>query len=274
MAQRTAASTDRPRYRTIAGAGADVLELAGRAVEVVLGVQRAVQRGPAVVDLADAVPVGDADIAVVGDVGARVHHVGQRLAVESRGAERHQEEGQALVLGQGRVGPGEQEDMGGELGVGGEDLLPVDDPLVAVADRPGLGPGDVGPAVRLGVADADPGRSAGDPGLQLVADPRIPVGLDGGPDQLGEADHAHRRVPVTQLALEDLDAHVVQSRAAVFLPPARPQPALGAHGELKALIVGRVPLPHPRVHLGGELLVQERPDLIPERALRFGEGDG
>ena len=90
---------------------------------------------------------------------------------------RHQEEGQALVLGQGRVGPGEQEDMRGVLGVGGEDLLPVDDPLVAVADRPGLCPGDVRPAVRLGVAEADPGRLPWPPAAsarRAAPGPRMP----------------------------------------------------------------------------------------------------
>ena len=144
-------------------AGAHLLELAGVSAEVVLGVQRAVQGGPAVVDLPDAVPVGEPDVAVVADVGRLVADGGQRLALEPGRAGRHQEHGQALVLGQRRVGPGDQEDVRGVLGVGGEDLLPVDDPLVAVTDRPGLGRGDVRPAVRLGVAEGRNGPCPGPP---------------------------------------------------------------------------------------------------------------
>ena len=202
--------------------------------DVVLDVQRAVQGGPAVVDLPDAVPVRQPDVAVVADVGRLVADGGQRLPLEARRAGRHQEHGQALVLGQRRVGPGDQEHVLRVLGVGGEDLLPVDDPLVAVADRPGLRPGDVRPAVRLGVAQAETDLSAGHLRLQLITQPRVRVRVDRWPRQL--LAHLGRRVPPGQFVLEDLDAHVVQFRAAVFLRPSRHQPALGAQGQDQALV--------------------------------------
>ena len=212
-----------------------------RAAEVVLGVQRAVQGGPAVVDLADPVPVGQPDVAVEADVGGLVADGGQRLALEPGRAGRDQEHGHALVLGQRRVGPGDQEDVRGVLDVGGEDLLPVDDPLITVADRPGLGVGDVGPAVRLGIALGEPDRALGHTGLQLVAQPRVPVLLDRRPAPGWSSPSMTSR---RQFGLEDLDAHIVQLGAAVFLPPARPQPALGAQREVKPLVVGGGPLAH------------------------------
>jgi hypothetical protein len=82
------------------------------------------------------------------------------------------------------------------------------------------------------------------------------------------------RVPVPQFGLEDLGAYVVQVRAAVFFPPAWPQPALGAQSEVKTLIEGRGPLAHPRVYLGGQVLIQERPDLLGEGLLTSGEDSG
>ena len=46
-------------------ADAEVFELAALVADAVLGVQRAVQDRPAVVDLTQAVPVREADVAVV-----------------------------------------------------------------------------------------------------------------------------------------------------------------------------------------------------------------
>ena len=240
--------------------------------DVMLDVQRAVQCGPAVVDLTDAVPVREPDVAVVADVGRLVADGGQRLALEPGRAGRHQEHGQALVLGQRRVGPGDQEHVLRVLGVGGEDLLPVDDPLVTVTHRPGLGPGDVRPAVRLGVAQAEPDLSAGDLRLQLITQPRVRVRLDRRPRQLFA--HLGRRVPPGQFGLEDLDGHVVQFRAAVFLPPPRHQPALGAQSQDQALVEVFGLCADPCVYLGGQVLIQERPDLLGELLLSLGEVHG
>ena len=48
------------------------------------------------------------------------------------------------------IGAGEQEDVVGVLRLGGPDLLPVDDPLVAVELGPGLERGEVAAGIRLG----------------------------------------------------------------------------------------------------------------------------
>ena len=223
----------------VAGAAADVQELAAAVADVVLGVQRAVQDGPAVVDLAHAVPVRDADVAVVDDVGPFVADGGQRLDLDPRGVQRDQEHGQAQVFRQVRVGPGDQERVLGVLGVGGEDLLPVDDPFVAVTDRPRPGPGDVRPAVRLGVAQRHLGCSAGDPLPQFLPQPGFRERLDGRPDQLGRGQHAQpvrpgQFVSAVQFVFQDPGAHVIEFRAAVFAPPLLHQPAPGAEGQVQA----------------------------------------
>src|SRR6202035_2948890 len=61
---------------------ADVGQLAGLAAQVVLGVQRHAQHGPAVVDRPDAVPVGDTDVAVVDGV-VHAAHGGQCLPLDA-----------------------------------------------------------------------------------------------------------------------------------------------------------------------------------------------
>jgi hypothetical protein len=56
----------------------------------------------------------------------------------------HGEDGDALVLGGVGIGAGGQPDVVGVAGEGGEDLLAVDHPLVAVLDRLGGERGQVG----------------------------------------------------------------------------------------------------------------------------------
>ena len=139
----------------------DLLQTVGVAFDgAVLVVERVPQHGPAAVDLTDAVPVVDAHIAVVGDVGAVAVHGAQRLDLDTRRVQRNQEHGQALMFRRGRIGVGDQEDVGGVLRVGGEHLGAVDDPAVSVAHRTRLARRDVGSAFGLGVAQAQ-SESAG-----------------------------------------------------------------------------------------------------------------
>jgi hypothetical protein len=49
---------------------------------------------------------------------------------------------------------------------------------------------------------------------------------------------------------------------------------LAAYGEVQLLIHVVGPLAPPLVHLLGQVLVQERPDLLGERLLSFGEDNG
>ena len=65
---------------------------------------------------------------------------------------RHEQVGDALVLGRVRVGAGEQEAVVGVVALGGPHLLAVDDPLVAVEHGRRLQAGQVG--ARVGLAEA------------------------------------------------------------------------------------------------------------------------
>ena len=88
-------------------------------------------------------------------------------------AHRHEQVGDALVLGRVAVGAGQHEAPVGPVGQRGPHLLAVDHPLVAVELGAGLDVGEVGAGVGLAVALA-PQLGAGDdpgqePGLLLVA---------------------------------------------------------------------------------------------------------
>src|SRR4029077_10432676 len=96
------------------------------------------------------------DIAVVDDVGTFATERSDALDLDARGVQRHQEHRQTLVFGQGRIGAGDQENILAVLCAGGEDLRTVDHPFFAVLNRANLGRRDVGTAVGLGVAEAEP----------------------------------------------------------------------------------------------------------------------
>ena len=89
------------------------------------------------------------------------------------------EVGDALVLGHLGIGAGQQHAQVGLLAVGGPDLLAVDDPLVAVAHRPGLEPGQVRSGRRFREQLA-PRLPSGDDGPDVAVDLLLgPVGGDG-----------------------------------------------------------------------------------------------
>jgi hypothetical protein len=100
---------------------------------------------PAPVDLADAHAVVHPHVGVEGQVGPLARDGVHGSDLDAGLLERHQEGGQPLVLGHLGVGPGEHEGVVRLLGVGGEHLLAVDDPLVAVAHGAGLRRRHVGP---------------------------------------------------------------------------------------------------------------------------------
>ena len=141
----------------VLGHGSDLLQPVGVALDgAVLVVERFTQHGPAAVDLADAVPVVDPHVAVVGDVGAVTVDGAERLDLDAGRVQRNQKHREALVLRRIRIGVGDQVDVGGVMRIGGEHLGAVDDPPVAVADRTGLTGRDVGAAFGLGIAQAQP----------------------------------------------------------------------------------------------------------------------
>jgi hypothetical protein len=112
-----------------------------------------------------------------GSVGLRDAHLDAVLA------HRHEEIRDSGVLRRKGVRAGEQEDVVGELGLRGPDLLAVDDPLVAVEHRARLQTGEVGAAVGLAETLAPSGLAAQDLGEELLL---LLLGApleDRGPDQ-------------------------------------------------------------------------------------------
>ena len=79
-----------------------------------------------------------------------------RPRLDARRGHVEQHEGDAFVL-LGRVGAHQAEDPVGLVGVGGPDLLAVDQVMVALVLRLGLQTGEVGPGAGFGVALAPAG---------------------------------------------------------------------------------------------------------------------
>ena len=143
---------------------------------------------PAVVDVAEAVrvghpDVGEEDLVEAGPAG----HLAQRADLDARRPHVDDEAGEALVLGQVGVGAGDDLADVAVLGTRRPHLLPVEDPLLAVALGAGLQAGEVAPGARLGE--------------QLAADDvaavhRLEVGVLGDVGAVGEdrrGDHARGR---------------------------------------------------------------------------------
>jgi hypothetical protein len=74
----------------------------------------------------------------------------QRPDLHPGGGHVAQEVGDALVLGQVRVGAGDEDRPAGVVGAGRPHLLAVHDPVVAVPDRPGAQPRQVGARAGFG----------------------------------------------------------------------------------------------------------------------------
>ncbi|MDT4849186.1 hypothetical protein FQZ97_832990 [compost metagenome] len=170
-------------------------------VAAVLQLQGRGHHRGASVDLADAVAVGQAHAAQVGDVGALVLHGVHRVHLDARQVHRHQEQGQAGVFRCVRIGACEQETVIGQVRRGGENLLSLDQP-VALDGAGGAGPGceNIGAAGRFAEAEAGQGLAAGEAGQRLL------LGLLGGEahDDLRHlvGDGASDALPVERL--EDL----------------------------------------------------------------------
>ena len=110
-----------------------------------LQLQRCAQNPRSAIDLADAITIGQAHIAIEGRVGAFLLHGMDREDFDARGLAGHQEHGDSGMFGRVRIGAGDQEDIVGEFCAGGEHLLAIDDPFLTglVPDRAGLGSEDV-----------------------------------------------------------------------------------------------------------------------------------
>ncbi len=157
---------------------------------------------PAAVDLPDPARIRDSHVAVVGDVGPLPADGVDRGDLDSGTVEGDEEQGEPAVLGDVRVRPGEEEDVSGLVGEGGEHLLAVDDPLGPVAHRAGGRGGDVGPGVGFAVPEADQDVASQHPGddvgpLRVAADDG-----EGAGDEVGGPPPIHRRADAFQLVRE------------------------------------------------------------------------
>ena len=136
--------------------------------------QRDRQHLYAAIDLADPPLIRHAHPVVEHGVRALVADGVHRMDRDPGRVERDQEHRQAAVLGGVRIGPGKEEAVLRDVRTGGEHLLAVDDPVVAVADGTGPGRHDIGTGVRLGVSEADDGvagRELGQHGCLLELGP-------------------------------------------------------------------------------------------------------
>ena len=207
--------------------------------------QRRQRNLPPVADRAEAVAVADAHPGEEHFVEvAATRHLLQRPHVDAGGLHVDDEHRQPLVLGDGGIGPRHDDAKVRQMGVGRPHLLPVDDPLVAVAHGLGADAGEVRPRRRLAeqlaphlvagerrgdVARDNLGRAVGEDGRDAHAQP------DG--EQLGwrmvtrlfliEDDRCHRRQPLAAHRRRPRDAGVAR-RVLRLLPRARPRDPLGA----------------------------------------------
>ena len=170
-----------------------------------------------------------------------------------------QYEGDAQMFGGVRVGPDQAEDPVGLVGIGGPDLLAVDDPVVAAILRPGLKTRQIGPRARFGIALAPADFATHDFGQKMLL---LGLGAEGqqGRTQHPDAEAGQGRLGVdaAHLRMQHLGLFAAQSPTAVFGRPFRRGPALGPHPVQPDLvrrrrIDGVAPAPDP------VLLVLHRP---------------
>ena len=210
---------------------------------------------------------------------AAVHRV-QRADREARHVGRHDEHGDALVLGQIGIGAHGEPDVGGDVGERGPDLLAVDHPLVPHAHRARAQRGEVGARVRLAVADRERVFAAPDarqPAALLLLAAEV---LDRRPDR-GVGEVAVRHAPVLHLLDEQELVEQVAPLPALLHGPAHARPALllerGAEarelgsaravgGEVLGEQLGRAPLADERAQLGDERAVFGLPLEIHRRS--------
>ena len=207
----------------------DVAQLAG----LTLVADHGHGEGPALAGLAD--HVGGGHPGLVEDhlaelPGDPVDHL-QRALLDARLVHADGEGGDALVLGDVGVGAGEDEAPVGEVGVAGPDLVPGDDVVVAVADRPGAERGEVGAGVGLAEALAPAVPAVDDAGQEAAADVLVAM-VEDAEHEVAEA-RAGRGAGGGELVVDD---HVVDAGQPLAADLGRPRQA-----EEPAVVEGLVP---------------------------------
>jgi hypothetical protein len=231
------------------------LDHAGAAERDALVVELVGDELPAAVDLPDDVRLRHADVVVERLVGVHVAHVLDGRHAEARRVRRHDDHRDALVLGRLGIGAAREPDVVGVGGEAREDLLPVDDPLVAVEDGARLERRQVGARVGLGVADREVDLAAQDSRQEELLLLVRPVLHDRRRDGV-DGEHGHRRAGPHRLVEEDVLLDRRHAAAAVLLRPADAEPLVAAHLEHDLADPGADALGAPDLgaELGGEQL--------------------
>jgi hypothetical protein len=173
-----------------------------------------------------------------------------------------------------RVGTGGQPHVVGVAGEAGEDLLAVDDVLVAVAHSPRLERGEVGARARLRVADAEVDLAPEDlrqEELLLLLGAEV---HDRGTDGV-DGEHRDGRAGAHRLVEEDELLDGRPPLPAVLLRPADAEPAVLAHPSHDAAhhLTDAVGVGQLLLDLGRQELGVVRAQLAAERLLLVGVAD-
>jgi hypothetical protein len=165
-----------------------------------------------------------------------------------------------------RVGAHGEPDVVGVGGQAGEDLLPVDDEVVAVAHGACLQGGEVGAGFRFGVADGEVGLAFENLRQVEVLLLLAAVLHDGRGDGV-DAEHGHGGTGAHRLVEKDELFDRGHAAAAVLLGPADAQPAVFPHlaGDLSDNRSDPFAAANFVLDLGGEQLVVVFPQLLAER---------
>ena len=158
-----------------------------------------------------------------------------------------------------------QPDVVGVVAAGGEDLLPVDDVLVAVPDRGGAQRREVGARLGLGVADREVHLAGQDAGQELLLLQLGAVHLQRRPDGL-QRHRGQRDVGALRLVDEDRLLDGAESVAAELLGPADAELAVGAHPLDHRAVGLAVPV---GLHRLGFLGRDQRREVLPQFGLQL-----
>ena len=200
----------------------------GRRQRHALVVQLVRDEVPAPIDAGDDGVVTDAHVVVEGRRRRRVHHRVDLRVREAGVGRRHEEDRDALVLRRVRIGAGREPDVVGVRREGREDLLAVDDPLVAVLHGSGAQRGQVGAGAGFGVTDREVQLAGEDLRKELrllLLGTELHDRLADGVDR--EERDRHPGAP--RLVGEDELLEVGAALAAVLLGPADTEPTVAAH---------------------------------------------
>ena len=91
------------------------------------------------IHLAQPVAVWDSDIGIEGYIGALIRIGIDRRYFDPRRIHRHQEHGDALMLGRLGVGAGQEQNIGSKVRPAGPHFLAVDHPVITVPHGTGFG---------------------------------------------------------------------------------------------------------------------------------------